>query len=364
MNRNNKFDTSTLVIAGMSAISQRLDSIDEKLTKRVAFLTTEDAIKAFRAHIDELHRNPRNFRYLLEQFEKRFEGRNICEVTADEVHDFMAARWGAKAASTFNKQRDRLSLFFDFCIKTVRRKGSPSFHNPVELIDKSRKVHTDKQFEYIDIETMKAFLGTFTLSHHWLWTAIMMTAGLRVGEVLKLRPMDVDGRVLTLVRPKSGRATEVAVIPSLVAEVLAEYIDSKCSDERLPIWEGRLQNVARDYLDTYDTDDFHEMKDCQDTKVEFNAAMDGGTKKCGRAVTSHGKQVGLKISNHGLRKFCATFWQRQGRMDMARFVLRHSSVAGEITALEARYIAPIDSMNAIALQDELLSFKLFGESDG
>ena len=359
-NPNNKVDPSFVVIAGMSYIANKLESIDKKLEKKVAYMLSEDAVKAFRAYIEENHSNPRNFKYLLEQFDGRFQGKNVCEITADEVHDFMAARWGAGAASTFNKQKDRLGNFFDFAIKKVKRKGSPSFHNPIELIDKSRKVSDGKQFEYIDVETMKSFLDTFTNLSHWLWATIMMTAGLRVGEVLKLRKMDINGRILTLVRPKSGRSVEVAVVPQLVADVLSEYIEKNCTDERLPLWEGRLRREAKNYLNEMGVDDFHAMKDDPFWKKELNSAMDGMTKKCGRAITSHGKQVGLKLSNHSLRKWTATFYSRHGNTEMQRFVLRHSSVAGEITALEARYIAPLSVVEASAAQSKLLTPALFG----
>jgi len=48
-----------------------------------------------------------------------------------------------------------------------------------------------------------------------------------VGEVLKLRPMDVHDRKLTLRDPKSGKEREHVFIPQKVADRLKEYIRDK-----------------------------------------------------------------------------------------------------------------------------------------
>ncbi len=42
---------------------------------------------------------------------------------------------------------------------------------------------------------------------------LMARGGMRIGEVLKLTPADVDERKLTLKDPKSGRGQEVVFIP-------------------------------------------------------------------------------------------------------------------------------------------------------
>jgi len=48
--------------------------------------------------------------------------------------------------------------------------------------------------------------------------------GMRVGEVLKLRSMDVHDRKLTLRDPKSGKEREHVFIPQKLADRLKEYI--------------------------------------------------------------------------------------------------------------------------------------------
>jgi integrase/recombinase XerD len=53
---------------------------------------------------------------------------------------------------------------------------------------------------------------------------------MRIGEVLKLIPTDVDDRKLTLREPKSGRGQEVVFIPQKLADRLKEYIREKGID--------------------------------------------------------------------------------------------------------------------------------------
>ena len=49
----------------------------------------------------------------------------------------------------------------------------------------------------------------------------------RVGEVLKLTPRDVNDRKLILRDPKSGKEKEIVFIPQKVADRLKDYIREK-----------------------------------------------------------------------------------------------------------------------------------------
>jgi integrase/recombinase XerD len=76
----------------------------------------------------------------------------------------------------------------------------------------------------------------------------MARGGMRIGEVLKLRMMDVEDCKLFLVSPKSGRQNEDVSIPKKVAARLREYIRTKnmTPDERIfPIGRLHLENRAQ-----------------------------------------------------------------------------------------------------------------------
>ena len=56
---------------------------------------------------------------------------------------------------------------------------------------------------------------------------LMAKGGMRIGEVLKIRPSDVKDRKITLPDPKSGRESEIVYIPQKIADRLREYIQDK-----------------------------------------------------------------------------------------------------------------------------------------
>jgi len=56
---------------------------------------------------------------------------------------------------------------------------------------------------------------------------LMALGGMRVGEVLKLTPNDIEDRKIFIRDPKSGKETELVFIPQKVADRLKEYIRDK-----------------------------------------------------------------------------------------------------------------------------------------
>ena len=65
------------------------------------------------------------------------------------------------------------------------------------------------------------------LSGNRIMLELMARGGMRVGEVLKIRPIDVLDRKITLPDPKSGKESESVFIPQKVADRLKEYIKEK-----------------------------------------------------------------------------------------------------------------------------------------
>jgi integrase/recombinase XerD len=55
----------------------------------------------------------------------------------------------------------------------------------------------------------------------------MARAGMRVGEVLKLRPKDIEDRKAIIRAPKSGKEAEAAFLPQKVADRLQRYMADK-----------------------------------------------------------------------------------------------------------------------------------------
>ena len=68
-----------------------------------------------------------------------------------------------------------------------------------------------------------------------LMLELMARGGMRVGEVLKLTPNDVEDRKIFIRDPKSGKEMELVFIPQKAADRLKEYIRDKGigPDERI-----------------------------------------------------------------------------------------------------------------------------------
>ena len=120
----------------------------------------------------------------------------------------------------------------------------------------------------------------------------MAKGGMRIGEVLKIRPIDVKDRKITLPAPKSGRESEMVFIPQKIADRLKEYIHIK-----------RIEADQRIFPITY------------------NAAR--------IMVNKSGKMVGIHSRPHDLRRFAATHASRSGTPIeiVSKVILRHAHLS-------------------------------------
>jgi integrase len=135
---------------------------------------------------------------------------------------------------------------------------------------------------------------------------LMSRAGMRISEVLKLTPNDIDGRKLILRHPKSGRDKELVYIPQRLSNRLEDYIQMKGieNNERIfPITYGTARSMVR--------------------KV--------------------GKIVNVFLRPHDLRRFAATYASRSGTPIeiVSKVILRHANLSttqrylGKVSDIEA-----------------------------
>ena len=57
-----------------------------------------------------------------------------------------------------------------------------------------------------------------------LMLELMARGGMRIGEVLRLTPMDINDRRAIIRDPKSGREAEAVFLPQKVADRLRRYV--------------------------------------------------------------------------------------------------------------------------------------------
>ena len=139
-----------------------------------------------------------------------------------------------------------------------------------------------------------------------LMLELMARGGMRIGEVLKITPNDIDERKIIIRDPKSRKETEVVFIPQKVAHRLKEYIRS--SD---------IQPYERVF------------------PISYQAAR--------MVVKKTGDLVSIDLKPHDLRRHSATFASRSGTPIeiVSKLILRHTNLSttqrylGKVTDIEA-----------------------------
>jgi len=142
---------------------------------------------------------------------------------------------------------------------------------------------------------------------------LMARGGMRIGEVLKLTPGDIEDRKLTLRAPKSGKEREIVFIPQKIADRLKEYITRKGigSDQRI-------------------------------FPISYTAGRE--------VVNKAGKVVGIRLKPHDLRRHAATYASRSGVPIeiVSKVILRHANLS-----TTQRYLGTVSDVEAMRWIDNL-----------
>ena len=95
------------------------------------------------------------------------------------------------------------------------------------MIQKLFRENTTFKFDIIEKETVDEIIFRTTDVRNRLILELMARGGMRIGEVLKLKPKDIQGRKLVIGDPKSGKESEIVFIPRKIANRLNEYVREK-----------------------------------------------------------------------------------------------------------------------------------------
>lgn len=136
---------------------------------------------------------------------------------------------------------------------------------------------------------------------------LMARGGMRIGEVLNLRPCDIQERNLTIQNPKSGRTREVVYVPRKLLVRLTDYVKS---DEIGP--DDRIFPIS------------------------YVAAWS--------MVEKAGKLVNIELRPHDLRRHAATYASRSGTPIeiVSKVILRHADLS-----TTQRYLGKVNDTEAI-----------------
>jgi integrase/recombinase XerD len=131
---------------------------------------------------------------------------------------------------------------------------------------------------------------------------------MRIGEVLKITPLNIDDRKAIIREPKSGKEAEVVFLPQKVADRLKKYIVEK-----------EINSEARIF------------------PINYAAAR--------LVVKKAGDMLGLNIRPHDLRRHAATYASRSGTP---------LEIASKDLSTTQRYLGKISDAEAIRWIDNLL----------
>jgi integrase/recombinase XerD len=210
---------------------------------------------------------------------------------------------GSKPA-TKRHRYSSLKAFFNFLKNSVDAK----IQNPCDtaMLRKMFRERPPQQWKIVEKDLVDEIIFRTMRPRNRIMLELMARGGMRVGEVLKIRAMDIQDRKLTLAGPKSGKESEVVFIPQKVADRLKEYVKESGA--------GPEQRVF---------------------PISYNAAR--------IMVRKAGRLVGIHLRPHDLRRHAATFASRSGTPIeiVSKVIMRHAHLSttqrylGKVTDVEA-----------------------------
>ena len=163
------------------------------------------------------------------------------------------------------------------------------------------------QWMIIDKETVDEIIFRTTDRRNRLILELMAQGGMRIGEVLKITPEDIQEGFLTIQNPKSGRQEERVYVPRKILVRLNEYVNANdigTDNHIFPI----------SYVSAWSM------------------------------VKKAGKLVDIELKPHDLRRHAATYASRSGTPIeiVSKVILRHADLS-----TTQRYLGKVDDTEAI-----------------
>lgn len=140
-----------------------------------------------------------------------------------------------------------------------------------------------------------------------LMLELMARGGMRIGEVLKLKPYDIQERSLTIQNPKSGRVGETVYVPRKILVRLNDYVKANDVD-----FNDRIFPIS--YVTAWSM------------------------------VKKAGSLVDIELRPHDLRRHAATYASRSGTPIeiVSKVILRHADLS-----TTQRYLGKVNDSEAI-----------------
>jgi integrase len=246
----------------------------------------------------------KNYKFLFTRFNDEFGNRDLDSITPDEILSFLTRLTEGTKQTTKRNRYSSLKAFFNYIRNTIDFKIQNPCDTPIlRKIFREKRLH---QWKIIEKDLIDEIIFRTANPRNRIMMDLMAKGGMRIGEVLKIRPVDVKDRKITLPDPKSGRESEIVFIPQKIADRLRKYIQDKGIDPEKRIFP-----------------------------ITYNAAR--------VMVNKAGKMIGIHLRPHDLRRSAATYASRSGTPIeiVSKVILRHTHLSttqrylGKVSDLEA-----------------------------
>jgi integrase/recombinase XerD len=235
----------------------------------------------------------------------------LLSITSDDILEFMIQITGNTKPNTKKLRFTLLSAFFNY----IKGSIEPNLKSPCDNQALKRLFRAGKniQFKILEKDVVDEIIFRAQNKRDRIMLELMARGCMRIGEVLKLTPMDIEDRKVILQSPKSGRETEVVFLPQKVIDQMKEYILDKKIDHNTKIFP-----------------------------ISYAGAR--------LAVKKAGKIVNIHVRPHDLRRHAATYASRSGTPleIVSKILLRHSNLS-----TTQRYLGKISDTEAIRWIDHL-----------
>lgn len=253
----------------------------------------------------------RAYKLVLSKFCEEFGAENLGDINTEKVLSFLNRFTEGKKQQTKQTRFSHMLAFFNF----IKNNIDQDFRNPcdTQVLKKLFKAKKTFHWNIIEKETVDEIIFRTSKPRNRLILELMARGGMRISEVLKLTPSDINDQRLTLKEPKSGREHEFIFIPQRLADRLKDYIREKGIQSHQPIFP-----------------------------ICYEAARE--------MVAKAGSMVGIHLRPHDLRRHAATYASRSGVPIeiVSKVILRHANLS-----TTERYLGKISDVEAMKWIDNL-----------
>ena len=152
----------------------------------------------------------KNYEFVFNQFKDEFGDRFADSITPDEILSFLTKLTHGTKQSTKRNRYSSLKAFFNY----IKNSIDPNLQNPCDT-PILRKIFKDRKappWPIFEKELIDEIIFKSTNPRNRIMLELMARGGMRIGEVLKIRPVDVQDRKITLPDPKSRRLRVLLIL--------------------------------------------------------------------------------------------------------------------------------------------------------